>query len=204
MLPALLAGGLIRKGHDGGAEALLVDTVHGRIDGCEAVDLPGQGVRQLVQPVSEMGHIAHADGSIALLGMGDGDHRGVLVEVVVAAVPVSFPIRLGGLETGAGEGSELSVLVGHLGTLYLDGNPFPDAPDYIFQQFGIAVDIPRNHIVQVICGAVFHLVEILVPSDGFDSADAADFTAPDAGDGNDDCDCEDADPFQKLLHNYLH
>ena len=136
--------------------------------------------------------------------MGDGDHRGVLVEVVVAAVPVSFPVRFGGLETGAGEGAELAVLVGHLGTLHLDGNPLPDAPDYIFQQLSVAVDIAGDDIIEVIPGAVFHLVEILVPSNGFDSADAADFTAPDAGDGNDDCDCEDADPFQKLLHNYLH
>ena len=82
-----------------------------------------------------MGHVAYRDGGVAVLGTGDGHHRGVLEIVIVAAEPEAVLAGFHGLETGAVDGGEFSALVCHLGAFHLDGEAFADAGHYVVQQF---------------------------------------------------------------------
>ena len=199
VLSALLAGSLIRQSHDGSAEPLLVDSVERRVDGCQAGQFLEARPGKLVQTISEVRHIAHGDGCIALLGTGDGHYRRVLVEVVVAAIVISVTLLLGSLEAGAGERSK--GILYHLVALDAERKALSDTADNIFQQLSVAVDIAGDDIVEVILGAIFHSIEILISADLPDGTDGTDFTAPNAYDGNYCCNDKDAQPFKKLLHN---
>ena len=197
MLRGFLLGSLLGKGHDRRAQAFLVDSVHGGVDGREAAELFQEGVRQFLQGVSEMGHIAAGDGGVALPGAGHRHHRGVLEKVVIAAKEVSLAIGLSGLERGA----VLSLVVSHLGALDLQGKSFPDPPDHIVQQFGVLVNVHLDDLVQVVRGLVFHPVEVRVAVHGGDGADAGNLSAPDAPDGETDCGKDADNPKENFLHD---
>ena len=196
----VLLGGLLREGHDGGAEALLIHPVHGRVDRGEAAQGGEEGVRKFLQGVTEVGHVADGDGGVALLRAGDGHHSRVLEIVVVAAEPEAVALGFRGLEAGAVEGCQLAVLVGHLGALDLQGEALADAADHIVQQFGVRVHVLGDEVVQVVGGLVLHLVQVRVPVDGLDGGDSADFSAPNAEDDEDEGEEDPQDPEKDFFH----
>ena len=196
----VLLGGLLREGHDGGAEALFVHPVHGRVDGGEAAQRGQERARELLQGVSEVGHVADGDGGVALLRAGDGHHRRVLEVVVVAAEPVAVALGFRGLEARAVESLQFAVLVGHLRALDLEGEALADAADHIVQQLGVRVHILGDEVVQVVGGLVFHPIQVRVPVDGLDGGDGTDFAAPDAEDDEDEGEEDPQDPEKDFFH----
>ena len=171
-----------------------------RVDGREAAQGGEERVRELLQGVAEVGHVADGDGRVALLRAGDGHERRILEIVVVAAEPEAVALGLRGLEAGAVEGGQFTVLVGHLGALDLEGEALADAADHIVQQLGVRVHVLGDDVVQVVGRLVFHLVQVRVPVDGIEGGEGAEFTAPDAEDGEDECRQDAEDPEKDFFH----
>ena len=183
MLGRVLLGSLLGKGHYGGAETFFVDAINGGVYGGEAAEFSHKGIRQLLQGIPEVGHIAHRNGGIAFLGVGDRDHCGILVEIVVTAIPEAVSGGLFGLE---GSAVFAAFLFLHLGALYLEGKALADAANHIVQKLRILVYIVVDEVVKVVRGLVIHTVQVLVVSNLLHGIDAGNFTAPDAGHGNAD------------------
>ena len=200
VLSALLLRSLLGQGHDGGAEAFLIDPVDRRVDGGEATQRGDEIRRDLFQGIAEMGHVAHRERGVPLLRVRESHHRGVLEIVIVAAVPEAVPVRLRGLETRAVHGGQFPVRVGDLGTLHLDGNALPDAADHVIQQRCVGVDVLGQQLIQVIGGLVFHLIQIGIPAHRGDGTEGLDLTAPDDGYGDAEGDQDQEDGAEEFLH----
>ena len=156
--------------------------------------------RELFEAVADVRHIAHADGGVAFRGTREGDHRGILVVVVVAAVPEAVAVGFRGLEAGAAEGLEFAVFVGHLGAADFDGQALADAGDDVVEQFGVGVDVFGDDVVEVVGGQVGHCVEIGIVAHLFNGAEGADFALPDERDGQHQQEEDQQQDFQEFLH----
>ena len=148
-----------------------------------------------------MGHVAHGNRCIPLLGVRDRYHCWILEIVVVAAVPETAAVGLRGLEAGAVERGQLAVLVGHLRALHLDGKALTDPSDHIVEQFGVAVDALRYEVVEIVAGLVLHLIKVWIIPDLGDGVNSAYLSAPDAEDGDTKCGDYAENPSKNFFHN---
>ena len=190
----------MRQRHDRGAEPLLVDAVDRGVNARKAVDTAQESGRKFLQPIADVRHIGHADRSIAVFRMRKRHQRRVLVIIVVAAEPIPVPIGLHRLETGAAERFELAVFIGHLRTADLQRNALSDAGDHIIQQFGVRIDLLRDHVVQVVGCLIRHRIKIGIATHLFHRTQGADFTLPQERDGQDQNKDQQQQDFDELLH----
>ena len=132
--------------------------------------------------------------------MRESHHRRVLEKVIIPTEPEAVAVGLLRLETGAVESLQLTVFVGYLGTLDLQGKSFSDTGDHIVEQFGVRIHVFSDHVVQIVVGQVLHGIEIRVVTHLLYGRQSPEFALPYQQNRQHQQQNDRQKDFQKLFH----